>query len=151
MKNKVLFICTHNSARSQLAEGFLRTLYGDQYEVFSAGTHPWKVHPLTIKAMQEIGIDVSKHTSKSLEKFLNQEIDFIITVCDQAKESCPVFPGGKHHFHKSFRDPGLSGDAENEMLQHFREVRDEIKHWIEKTFGNPESIQDKIKKGESNA
>ena len=98
MKKKVLFICTHNSARSQMAEGILRTLYGDRYEAYSAGTQPTKVNPYAIKVMSEIGIDISNHRSKSAEEFRGKEFDYVVTVCDNVKEACPFFLAVKHTF-----------------------------------------------------
>jgi len=104
-KKRVLFICTHNAARSQMAEGLLRALHGDHYEAFSAGTEPGSVNASAIRAMAEIGIDISHHRSKSLKEFFDQEFDYVVTVCDHAKESCPYFPGGKKILHQSFDDP----------------------------------------------
>ena len=135
MKKKVLFICTHNSARSQMAEGILRTLYGDRYEAYSAGTQPTKVNPYAIKVMSEIGIDISNHRSKSAEEFRGKEFDYVVTVCDDAKEACPFFPGGKTYLHKGFKDPSEFKGNENEIVAEFQRVRDEIKRWIEETFG----------------
>ena len=135
MKKKVLFICTHNSARSQMAEGILRTLYGDRYEAYSAGTQPTKVNPYAIKVMSEIGIDISNHRSKSAEEFRGKEFDYVVTVCDNAKEACPFFPGGKTYLHKGFKDPSEFKGNENEIVAEFRRVGDEIKRWIEETFG----------------
>jgi len=135
MKKKVLFICTHNSARSQMAEGILQTLYGDRYEAYSAGTQPTKVNPYAIKVMSEIGIDISNHRSKSAEEFRGKEFDYVVTVCDNAKEACPFFPGGKTYLHKGFKDPSEFKGNENEIVAEFRRVRDEIKRWIEETFG----------------
>ena len=134
-KERVLFICTHNSARSQMAEGILRALYGDQYEVFSAGTQPTKVNPYAIKVMAEIGIDISHHRSKSVEEFYGMEFDYVVTVCDRAKETCPFFPGGKVYIHKGFEDPSEAEGEEDEIIAKFRKVRDEIREWIEETFG----------------
>src|SRR5438552_17688398 len=102
---RVLFICTHNSARSQMAEGWLRHLAGDRFEVHSAGTEATRVRPLAVQAMREAGIDISGQESKTLERYLNQPWDYVITVCDQANEVCPYFPGGKKRLHWSFPDP----------------------------------------------
>ncbi|MEO0084686.1 MAG: arsenate reductase ArsC [candidate division WOR-3 bacterium] len=135
-KQKVLFICTHNSARSQMAEGLLNHLYGDKYQAYSAGTQPTQVNPYAIKVMQEIGIDISQHRSKSVQEFLNEKFDYVITVCDRANETCPFFPNGKKRIHQSFPDPtsfiGIS--SEEESLNVFRQVRDKIKQWIQETF-----------------
>ncbi len=134
IKKKILFICTHNSARSQMAEGLLNYLYGDKYEAYSAGTQPTEVNPYAIKVMQEIGIDISHHRSKSVQDFLNQDIDYVITVCDSANETCPFFPGGKIRLHQSFQDPSSFTGSEQDILNGFRNVRDEIKKWIKKNF-----------------
>jgi arsenate reductase len=115
---RVLFLCTGNSARSQMAEGMLRAFGGAAYEVFSAGTTPKGLNPLAVQAMGEAGIDISGHTSKHLEQFLQQPFDYVITVCDRANESCPVFPGGRVRLHWGFDDP-------HDMAE-FRRVRDEI-------------------------
>ena len=104
-KQKVLFICTHNSARSQMAEGLLNALYGDRYEAYSAGTQPTEVNPYAIKVMAEMGIDISKHRSKSVEEFRGKKFDYVVTVCDHAKETCPFFPGGEKYLHQGFKDP----------------------------------------------
>jgi len=134
LKEKVLFICTHNSARSQMAEGFLNALYGDRYEGSSAGIEPAQVNPYAIKVMAEIGIDISKHRSKSVEDFRGKNFDYVVTVCDHAKEVCPFFPGEKI-LHRSFEDPSEFKGNEDEILEEVRRVRDEIKDWIEKTLG----------------
>jgi len=135
-KKRVLFICTHNAARSQMAEGLLRALHGNRYEVFSAGTEPGRVSPYAIKVMAEIGIDIGAHRAKSLQEFSDQAFDYVVTVCDHAKESCPVFPGGKKYLHQSFDDPSsLTGTAE-EMMVGFRRICHEIRRWIEEEFSN---------------
>jgi arsenate reductase len=138
-KQHVLFVCTHNSARSQMAEGLLRYSHGDRYDARSAGTEPGRVHPLTVRAMAEIGIDISGHASKSVDTFPDTEFDYVITVCDHAKETCPFFPGGKKHLHKSFPDPAAFRGSGKEGLEVFRRVRDEIKEWIEETFGRTQT------------
>ena len=115
---RVLFICTGNSARSQMAEGLLRALGAGRYEVFSAGLAPKGLNPLAVAAMAEIGLDISRQASKSMEQYLNQPFDYVITVCDRAQESCPAFPGGRTRLHWSFDDPIDLAD--------FRRVRDEI-------------------------
>ena len=122
-KKKVLFLCTGNSARSQMAEGLLRHLAGEKYEVFSAGTHPKGVHPRTVEVMKEIGIDVSAQTSKDVQQFLGQKFDYVITVCDRAKQQCPIFPGAEP-IHWGFDDPAeASQERQGEM---FHRVREEI-------------------------
>lgn len=123
---RVLFLCTHNSARSQMAEGLLRSRAGDRFEVASAGTEQTRVHPLAVRAMAEIGIDMSSHASKTLDRFLGQKWDYVITVCDRANESCPVFPGAGQRLHWSFEDPSAAGGSEAERLAAFRRIRDEI-------------------------
>lgn len=126
-KQKVLILCTGNSARSQMAEGLLRQLAGDWFEVESAGTIASFVRPQAIAAMAEIGIDISNHRSKCLDEFLDVPFDYVITVCDNAKESCPIFPGRAERIHWSFDDPTeAEGDADAQLAV-FRRVRDEIK------------------------
>jgi len=133
MKKKVLFLCTHNSARSQIAEGLLRNLLGDKYEVFSAGTEPGEVNPHSIKVMREIGIDISKQYSKNIKDFIDDDFDYVITLCGGAKESCPFFTGGEQ-FHKDFEDPSSFSGSEEEIPDKFRGTRDALKEWIEKFF-----------------
>ena len=140
MKKKVLFICTHNSVRSQMAEGILRALYGDRYEVYSAGTHPTGVNPYAVRVTAEIGVDISTHRSKSVEEFRGMRFDYVVTVCDNAKENCPFFPGAKVYLHRSFKDPSEAKGVEEEIMEVFRKVRDEIKNWIEKTFGTENAV-----------
>ncbi len=139
-KKRVLFICTHNSARSQMAEGLLRALYGDHYEAYSAGSEPSSVNLYAIKVMEEIGIDISTHLSKSVEEFRGMKFECVITVCDHAKEACPFFPGGKKYLHKGFYDPSEFNGREEEKMAVFRRVRDEIRSWIERTFGGVNAI-----------
>ncbi len=128
MKKKVLFICTHNSARSQMAEGLLRHLAGDRFDVFSAGTEATFVRPNATEAMREIGIDISGQTSKTIDSLRDRTFDYVITVCDSANEACPVFPGGTKRLHWSFEDPS-KGD-----LEMFRRVRDQIEAKIRESF-----------------
>jgi arsenate reductase (thioredoxin) len=134
MKKQVLFICTHNAARSQMAEGLLRSLAGDRYEVFSAGTEPGTVSPYAVRVMAETGIDIARHRSKSIDEFAGHPIDMVITVCDHAKESCPIFPGGAQKIHQSFEDPSAITGSEEDILAGFRRIRDEIRGWIVSTF-----------------
>ena len=130
-KKKVLILCTGNSARSQMAEGILRADGGAAFEVFSAGTKASFVRPEAIQAMVEIGIDISGHRSKSVEEFIGQEFDYVITVCDHANESCPIFPGKTVRIHQSFEDPPAPGAAdEATTLAVFRRVRDDIREWM---------------------
>jgi arsenate reductase (thioredoxin) len=127
----VLFICTHNSARSQMAEGLLRHLAGDRFEVESAGTEETHVRPLAIEAMKEIGIDISGQTSKTIGALGERQFDWAITVCDSAKEACPIFPGGTRRLHWSFDDPSAATGSDEERLAVFRRVRDEIRAKID--------------------
>ena len=136
MKKRVLFICTHNSARSQMAEGLLRHLGGERFEVFSAGTEATLVRPLAIKAMAELGIDISQQSSKTLDRYLSEPFDEVITVCDTAAEVCPVFPGAARRRHWSFEDPSKAPGNEAEQLEVYRNVRDEIHTRIEKELLN---------------
>ncbi|MFX1309580.1 MAG: arsenate reductase ArsC [Promethearchaeota archaeon] len=129
-KRKLLFICTHNSARSQMAEGLINFFFSDEFEAFSAGTEVLFVQPQAIEVMQEIGIDISNHRSKHFREFYGVKFDLVITVCDNAKKVCPVFPGAKKMIHKSFKDPSNARGNEKEILEVFREVRDEILKWI---------------------
>ncbi len=141
LKKRVLFICTNNSARSQMAEGILNALYGDKYEAYSAGTDPTEINPYAVKVMAEIGIDISKNQSKSIEDLRGLKFDLVVTVCDRAKERCPFFPGATEQIHKSFRDPANLKGSEKELLAEFRQVRDEIRDWIIEYFGERESIE----------
>jgi len=136
-KKKILFLCTNNSARSQMAEGLLKAFGDNNYEVYSAGISPSRVNPYAIKVMAEIGIDLSKYLSKSIDKFQREKFDYVVTLCDQAKKTCPFFPNSKEHLHKNFTDPAGIEEGEDELLNIFRGVRDEIKDWIEKTFISP--------------
>ncbi|MBN1357873.1 arsenate reductase ArsC [Candidatus Bathyarchaeota archaeon] len=135
----VLFICTHNSARSQMAEAFLNKLCGDKYKAESAGVTPTQVNPYVAKVMTEIGIDLSTHRSKSIMEFQGKTFDYVVTVCDSAREVCPFFPGEKE-MHKSFPDPTAFKGSEEEVLPKVRVVRDEIKEWVENTFCNENGL-----------
>lgn len=124
---RVLFICSGNSARSQMAEGWLRSIGGDRFDARSAGTRPRDtIHPLALQVMSEVGIDMSNHQTKGLTPFLHQSWDFVITVCDDAREECPAFPGASQHISWSFKDPVAATGSEEERLQVFRRVRNEI-------------------------
>lgn len=128
---RVLILCTGNSARSQMAEGLLRHTAGDMFEVQSAGVSPSSVRPEAIEAMAEIGIDISKHRSNSVDEFVGQDFDYIITVCDNAKEACPVFPGKARRIHKNFEDPPTASVGDhNSRMATFRRVRDELRDWL---------------------
>ncbi len=123
---KILILCTSNSARSQMGEGLLRSLSKGAVEVHSAGTHPSRVNPLAIEAMKEVGIDISAHRSKSVEEFAGQHFDVLITVCDNARETCPVFPGAPERLHWSYPDPAAAEGSHEEKLRAFRDVRDDM-------------------------
>ena len=143
-KKKVLFLCTHNSARSQMAEGLLRAMYGDRYEAYSAGVEATTVNPLAVIAMKEVGIDISGQHSKASQELQNTIFDVAVTVCDRAKVACPICstnlelpsksPRARDVIHKSFEDPAAAVGSEEEKLNVFRRVRDEIKDWISETF-----------------
>ena len=140
MKQRVLFICTHNSARSQMAEGLLRYLGGDRFEAYSAGTEATHVRPLAIRAMAEIGMDITAQSSKTLDRYLREPFDEVITVCDAAAEVCPVFPNAKQQHHWSFPDPSKAIGSKEEQLAVYRSVRDAIRKRIEAellTTGQP--------------
>jgi len=124
---KALFLCTGNSCRSQMAEGFLRHMAGDKFEVFSAGVKPTTVNPLAIKVMAEVGVDISKYRSKSAMEFSGQNFDYVITVCDNAKQTCPIFPGKYEKIHWSLEDPACAQGTEEEKLMVFRKIRNQIK------------------------
>jgi arsenate reductase len=152
-KVKVLFLCTHNSARSQMAEGLLRHFYGEKYEVFSAGASPTGVNPFAIKVMAEMGIDISKHTSKSIEEFRNRDIDLVVSVCtSSARVACPfcsspliggrpeiveeTLPKAKRYLQHGFSDPSEVEGSDEEKTEAFRRIRDDIKKWILDYFAN---------------
>ena len=132
MKKKVLFLCTHNSCRSQMAEGILKNLAGDKFEVYSAGVNPTSVHPLAKKVMKEIGIDISGQQSKSVDEFLDKGFDYVITVCDNARQTCPFFPGNHELLHWSFEDPAIALGSEEERLLRFRKIRDQLRDHIQR-------------------
>ena len=133
-RRQVLFVCTHNSARSQMAEGFLRAMAGDRFDVKSAGTERTAVHPLAIQVMAERGIDISQHTSKPLVGLMREPWDYVVTVCDDANERCPLFPGRVKRVHWPFEDPSRATGSDVERLETFRRVRDQIErqlqHWL---------------------
>jgi arsenate reductase (thioredoxin) len=129
-RQRVLFLCTHNSARSQMAEGLLRHLAGDRFEAFSAGSEATHVRPLAVRAMDELGIDISQQESKVLDRYLQAPFDYVITVCDQANASCPIFPGGRNRLHWSLPDPSQAQGPEEERLAVYRGVRDQLRTLI---------------------
>ena len=126
-RKKLLFVCTGNSARSQMAEGLLRHIAGDRFEAFSAGTRPTDIRPEAMRVMDEIGIDISGQYPKFVDKFIGQNFDYVVTVCDNANESCPLFPGRAERLHWSFQDPAAVQGSEIERLSAFRKIRDEIR------------------------
>ena len=125
-KRKIIFICTGNACRSQIAEGLLRNLASDKFSVFSAGSHPSQVHPMSVAVMEEVGIDISHHTSDPISDYVDHGIDVVITVCDNAKQVCPVFPGNVEHIHWSIEDPFRGWDFDPLDLDNFRKVREDI-------------------------
>ena len=125
-KKKIIFICTGNACRSQIAEGLLRNSASDKFSVFSAGSHPNQVHPMSVAVMEEVGIDISHHTSDPITDYIDHGIDIVITVCDNAKQACPVFPGNVEHIHWSIEDPFNGWDFDPLDLDNFRKVREEI-------------------------
>jgi arsenate reductase len=129
-KARVLIICTGNSCRSQMAEGWVRHDLGERVEVFSAGTHPWIVHPTAREVMQEAGVDLSEHFSKSVRQFDDEAFDLVITVCDAAREACPVFTGARKQLHESIADPVVLDLSGEEQKEAFRRTRDEIRERI---------------------
>jgi arsenate reductase len=129
-KKRVLILCTGNSARSQMAEGLLRHDAGDRFEVFSAGTKPSRVRPEAVAVMRELGIDISDHRSKSVDLFTGQPFDYVLTVCDHARESCPILLGNAITVHQNFEDPAAFDGSEEERLGRFRRVRDEMRDFL---------------------
>jgi arsenate reductase len=137
-KTSVLFVCMHNSARSQMAEGLLRDRYGDRYDVYSAGTERTHVRPLAVDVMDEHGVDLSGHTSKTIDDLGERTFDMVVTVCDAAREACPYLPAETENLHRSFEDPSAAEGTEEERRAVFRRIRDELANWIDDTFA-PES------------
>lgn len=133
-KKTILFICVHNSARSQMAEGLVNAFYADRFEAVSGGTVATRVHPAAIQAMAEIGIDISGHRSKSIDVFEGRRFDYVVMVCDEKQADCPFFPGGKEQIHHAFDDPAACTGTDEEILACFRKSRDEINTWIEDMF-----------------
>jgi arsenate reductase len=129
MKKKILVLCTGNSCRSQIAEGYLRQFAGDKAEVYSAGIETHGVNPRAVETMKEEGIDISKHTSNNIDEYRNIDFDFVITVCDNAKERCPFFPTKAKRFHQNFPDPAKATGTEEEIKEQFRKVRQQIKDY----------------------
>jgi len=139
MKTKILFLCTGNSCRSQIAEGWARSLKGDVIDAWSAGIEKHGLNPLAVKVMAEVGVDISEHSSKLIDELPEQDFDYVITVCDNAHESCPLFPGKARIIHKGFDDPprlAAKASCEEEALIHYRRIRDEIKYFVEQIPDN---------------
>jgi len=134
-KTRVIFVCTANAARSQMAEGLLRARYGDRYEVFSAGTRQSSVSPHAIAAMREIGIDIAHHHSKTIDAFAGQTFDIAVTVCDRAHQVCPVVPGARKTIHYAFLDPHTVQGSTDDIAGAYRSVRDAMAAWIDREFG----------------
>jgi len=134
MKKRVLFLCTANSCRSQMAEGIVNHFFGDRIDAFSAGTQASFVHPKAIAVMQEIGVDISGHQSKNLTEFDGQTFDYVITLCGSANETCPLYIGGTKKMHIGFDDPAVATGSEEDILREFRRVRDEIKEKLTDFF-----------------
>ena len=139
-KKRVLVLCTGNSARSQMGEGLFRAEGGAGVELFSAGTKPGSVRPEAITVMKEIGIDISGHRSKSVDEFAGQSFDYVVTVCDNARDSCPVFPAGTERIHWSFEDPATVEGSEGERLSAFRRIRDQIRERVKAFFRDQAAI-----------
>ena len=133
-KEYILFLCNQNSARSQMAEGLLKSVYGENFEVYSAGSNPGNLNPYAVKVLEEVGVDISSNHSKSLKEFADIEFDYVVTVCGGEGEVCPFFNGGKNCIHKPFQDPAAVEGIEQEKIDAFRKIRNEINEWIKKTF-----------------
>ena len=139
-KTSVLFVCTHNSARSQMAEGLLRDRYGDRYDVYSAGTERTHVRPLATAVMEEVNVDLSDHHSKTIDDLGDRTFDVVVTVCDAAREACPYLPAEEENLHRSFEDPSSAQGTDEERRAVFRRVRDALADWIDETFA-PEATE----------
>ncbi len=133
-KKKVLFVCTHNSARSQMAEAFLKSLYGDRFEVWSGGTEPTSINPNVVMVMKEIGFDLSQARAKSVDEFLEKKPDLVVTLCGRAEETCPFIPGAGEYEHHEFPDPRACRGTEEAILACVRRIRDEVREWVQLRF-----------------
>jgi len=133
-KKNVLFVCTHNAVRSQMAEAFLNKIYGDRYAAYSAGSDPTQIDPLVVSVMNEMDIDLSHSHAKGFDFFKDYNFDFVVTVCDRAREACPYFAGGDFRIHNSFSDPSGFEGSPDDKIKEYRKTRDEIKTWIEREF-----------------
>jgi arsenate reductase (thioredoxin) len=136
MAKKILVLCTGNSARSQMGEGLFRAEGGAGFEVYSAGTKPSSVRPEAITVMKEIGIDISGQRSKAVGEFAGQAMDYVVTVCDNARDNCPIFPAGSERIHWGFEDPAALQGSEDERLAEFRRIRDQIRERVKEFFRN---------------
>lgn len=134
LKKTILFLCTHNSARSQIAEGLVNSFFYEKYKAYSAGTEPGKVNPFAIKALSEIGVDISSHYSKPIDEFNDKHFNYVVTVCDKAKESCPAYLNTDEFIHEGFEDPSSFEGSNDLKLEKFKEVRDSIRNWLECSF-----------------
>ena len=141
VKKRIVILCTGNSARSQMAEGLLRHDAGDRFEVFSAGTKPSQIRPEAIAAMRELGIDISGYRSKSVDEFNGRQFDYVLTVCDNAKESCPIFPGQTVTVHHNFEDPATVRGPQEQRLAAFRRVREGLREYLQKFSRNADSVK----------
>lgn len=135
-KRTILFLCTHNAARSQIAEAFINARFGDRYEAHSAGNEPTEVHPCAIEVMAELSIDISRQHAKSMSEFDDSSFDYVVTMCADAAKNCPIFPGGAIYLPHPFDDPEVVAASGTEQCTHFRIVRDQIEKWIEATFSH---------------
>ncbi|HHW13926.1 MAG TPA: arsenate reductase ArsC [Firmicutes bacterium] len=138
---RILFLCTANSCRSQMAEGWARALRGGEIEAYSAGTAPSTVNPLAVEVMREAGVDLSQHRSKHLSEYLGEDFDYVVTLCGDAHETCPVFPGAKRMVHHGFPDPAKAAGGREEVLAEFRRVRDLIKEFVAGLPGSLEEVE----------
>ena len=134
LRKSVLFICVHNSARSQMAEGFFKHYYGEKFNIYSAGSDPGEIHPMSIRVMAEIGIDLSKHRSKSLNEFEGHEMDYVVTVCGGGQSECPIFTDGRNYILQSFEDPSSFKGTEEEKMEQFKSLRDDLKIWLDQFY-----------------
>lgn len=135
MKQRILFLCTHNSCRSQMAEGLANHFLGEAFQTFSAGTEATRVNPLAIEVLAELGIDISHQRSKTIDEFAGDSFDYVVTLCGDANEKCPLFFGGVQRIHQGFDDPSRIKGCEDDLMPEFRRVRDEIRAWLDNYFG----------------
>lgn len=136
VKRTILFVCIGNAARSQMAEGYVNAKMSDRYQASSAGLNPERVSKKAIAVMNELGIDISEHSSKSVEEFYGKEFDYVVTLCDEAEDECPHFLRGKDYIHKGFKDPCKARGTDDELLTVYRKTRDDLVKWIDNIFGS---------------